>query len=169
MKTAYVIRAMREANENGSKDFHKGDYKGAVECHQKALYLCSSLPADIEFDKARFEAFVYADLSAAFGRQGKHMDSFAAANKALAFFDTIPKKLGNMEISKYLMAQVNQGTALAALGCFPAALEALDTAKNVFTDKGLDALKNKQWLDIVEDNITAIKDQIEKQQQPQPP
>jgi hypothetical protein len=53
---------------------------------------------------------------------------------------------------------------LAALGCFPAAIEALLKAKQIFTDKGLDAAQNKGWLEIVEGNIAAIKAQLKKQE-----
>ena len=64
------------------------------------------------------------------------MESFGAANKALVFYD----KCGDnypADTGSWLMAQVNQGAALAALGCFPAAIEALERAKEIFTDKGL--------------------------------
>jgi tetratricopeptide (TPR) repeat protein len=158
---------MQKVNENAHKAFKQGDYQGAIDCYHKALHLCSSIPAEVAFDKDRFEAIVYADLSAAFGRQGKHMESFAAANKALAFFDQIDKQLHAVETGKYLMAQVNQGTALAVLGCLPAALEALYKAKELFINKGLDPTKNKMWLDLLEGNIEAIKGQIEKRQQQQ--
>jgi tetratricopeptide (TPR) repeat protein len=166
MKTVHVVRTMQDANENANKAFHKGDYQGAIDCYNKALHLCNSLPSEAEFDSGRFESIVYAGLSAAFGRQGKHMESFAAANKALIFFEQI-SELTAVEIGKYLMTQVNQGVALAALGCFSAALEALNKAKEVFDNKGLDPTKNKQWLEMVEGNIVAINNQIEKQQQQQ--
>jgi tetratricopeptide (TPR) repeat protein len=157
---------MQEANENAHKAFCQSDYQGAIECYNKAIHQCNSLPADVEFDKDRFLAIVHAGLSAAFGRQSKHLESFAAANKALAFFDQIdPETLDAVETGKHLMAQVNHGTALAALGCLSAALEALYKAKEIFNNKGLNPDKNKPWLDIVEGNIAAIKRQIEKQQQ----
>jgi tetratricopeptide (TPR) repeat protein len=155
---------MQEDIEKAHRAFHQSDYQGAIECYNKALQICSSLPVGVEFDRTKFEAMVYAGLSAAFGRQGKHLESFAAANKALAFFDQIGE-LNAVETGKYLMAQVNQGTALAAFGCFSAALEALDKAKKVFNNKGLDPIKNKHWLEMVDGNIVAIKGQIEKQQQ----
>jgi tetratricopeptide (TPR) repeat protein len=157
---------MQEAHENAHRAFHQGDYQGAVECYNKALDLCSSLPVDVAFNRARFEAIIYASLSAAFGRQGKHMESFAAANRALVFFDQLDE-LDAVETGKYLMVQVNQGTALAALGCLPDALEALCKAKEAFNNKGLDPNKNSQWLSMVESNIVAIKGQIEKRQQQQ--
>jgi tetratricopeptide (TPR) repeat protein len=163
MKTTHVIRDMKLACENANKAFNQKDYQGAVENYQKALHLCSSLPEDTEFDRRRFEAAIHAGLSAAYGRQGKHMESFAAANKAMVFFD-LCGELDAVETGKYLMAQVNQGTALAALGCLPAALEALQRAKDLFSNKGLDPAQNRQWLEMVEGNIAAIQAQIEKHQ-----
>ncbi|XHH08990.1 MAG: DUF3856 domain-containing protein [Candidatus Bathyarchaeia archaeon] len=164
MKTAHVIRDMQAAQEKANKAFSQGDYQGAVEYSQKALSLCSLLPETAEFDTRRFAASVHASLSAAYGRQGKHLESFATANKALIFFDQIGE-LDAVETGRYLMAQVNQGTALATLGCLPAALEALEKAKEIFACKGLDPAANRQWLEQVDGNIAAIKAQIEKQQQ----
>ena len=163
MKTSHVIRTMQQTNEKASRAFNQADYQKAVECYSKALQLCSSLPENVKFDKVKFEAIVQSGLSAAFGRQGKHMESFAAANKALVFFDKIGE-LDAVEIGRYLMAQVNQGTALAALGCLQAALDALYKAKDVFNCKGLDPVKNRQWLEMVEGNIAVIKEQIKKHQ-----
>jgi tetratricopeptide (TPR) repeat protein len=154
---------MQETVEEANRTFHRADYQGAVKCYNKALRLCSSFSADVAFDRVRFEAIANSGLSAALGRQGKHLESFAAANKALAFFDQTDK-LDDVEVGKYLTAQVNQGTALAALGCFPAALEALHRAKTIFNDKGLDSTKNAQWLQLVDGNIAAINEQIKKQQ-----
>jgi hypothetical protein len=91
------------------------------------------------------------------------LESFAAANKALVFFDQADE-LDAVEVGKYLVAQVNQGAALAVLGCFPAALEALYRAKAIFSDKGLDASKNRQWLELVDGNIVAINEQMKKRQ-----
>jgi tetratricopeptide (TPR) repeat protein len=163
MKTVHITRKMHQTIENAIEAFHKANYQGAEECYIKALQLCNSLPVDVEFDRNRFEATVQAGLSAAFGRQGKHMESFAAANKALVFFDNT-SELDSVEIGKYLMAQVNQGTALAALGCLPAALEALCRAKEIFSKNKLDPVKNKAWLDMVEGNIVAINGEIAKHQ-----
>lgn len=162
MKTVHIISEMQEAVENAEKALQNTNYQGAIKGYNKALQLCSLLPTVVEFDRDRFEAAVQSGLSAAFGRQGKHLESFAAANKALLFFD----KIGNLsaaETGRYLMAQVNQGTALATLGCLTDALEALYKAKEIFSNKGLDPVKNKLWLDIVEGNIVAINTQIEKQ------
>jgi tetratricopeptide (TPR) repeat protein len=163
MKTSHVIRNMQQAQTNGQQAFISGDFQGAVECYTKALKICGSLPAEADFDFRRFMATVNAGLSAAYGHLGKHMESFAAANKALTFFEQCGE-LGPVEVGKWLMAQVNQGTALAALGCLPAALESLHRAKDVFAEKGLDAAANRQWLELVNGNITAIQAQIEKLQ-----
>jgi len=161
--THTTIQIMQQVAEDANAAFNNDDYQGAVECYRKALHLCDSLPVDTAFNKDRFEAIVYSGLSAAFGRQGKHMDSFAAANKALVLFDQIDQ-LDAMETGRYLTAQVNQGIALATLGCLPAALDALHKAKEFFNHKGLDPNKNKQWLDMVEGNIEAINKQIKKHQ-----
>jgi len=163
MKTVHIIGMMQRVVVNADKAFSQADYQGAVKCYNKALCLCGSLPVTVEFDRVRFEALVYSGLSAVFGRQGKHMESFVAANKALVFFDQAGE-LDAVEVGKYLMVQVNQGVALAALGCLPAALEALFRAKDIFSRKGLDPVKNKEWLDVVEGNIVAINIQLEKRQ-----
>jgi tetratricopeptide (TPR) repeat protein len=155
---------MQQAQKTGEEAYSRGDFQGAVECYSKALRLCGSLPADADFDFRRFMASVNAGLSAAYGHLGKHLESFAAANKALTYFEQCGE-LGPVEVGKWLMAQVNQGTALAALGCLPAALEALQRAKDVFAQKGLDPAVNKQWLELVDGNISAILAQIEKQQE----
>ncbi|MDR2699663.1 MAG: tetratricopeptide repeat protein [Nitrososphaerota archaeon] len=164
MKTTHITRAIQQANEEASKAFNQTDYQGAVECYNKALQLCSSLPEDMKINRVKFEAIVHSGLSAVFGRQGKHMESFAAANKALVFFEQIGE-LDDVETGKYLMAQANQGTALAALGCFTAALEALQKAKDVFKHKCLDPTKNVQWLKMVDSNIVVINGQIKKRQE----
>jgi tetratricopeptide (TPR) repeat protein len=163
MKTEHVIRDMQSAQKTAQQAYSQGNFKGAVDCYQKALSLSSLLPETINFNQHRFQASVHAGLSAAYGRLGKHLESFAAANKALTLFEQIAE-WDAAETGKYLMARVNQGTALAVLGCLPAALEALQKAKVVFAEKGLDAAANRQWLDSVEGNIKAIQAQIEKQQ-----
>jgi tetratricopeptide (TPR) repeat protein len=163
MKTAHVICDLQKANENADKAFNQKDYQGAVECYNKALKLCRQLPKDTTFDQCRFEAVVHAGLSAAYGRLGKHMEGFAAANKALVFFEQVGD-LNAVETGRFLMAQVNQGAALAALGCLPAALEALQRAKDLFAQKGLDCTANRGWLEQVDGNIAAIKVQMEKLQ-----
>ncbi len=164
MKTAHIIRDLQESYRSADRSFHEGNYEGSVECYNKALKLCQSLPQNVEFDRGRFEASVYAGLSGALGRLGKHLESFAAANKALVFYDQYGESYP-ADIGRWLMAQVNQGTALAALGCLPAALEALQKAKEIFTGKGLDAAKNKGWLEMVDGNITAINARLKEQGQ----
>ncbi|MCW4028884.1 MAG: tetratricopeptide repeat protein [Candidatus Bathyarchaeota archaeon] len=155
MKTAHVLRDMQKAFKDADDAFHQGNYEGSVECYNKALQLCQSLPSDTEFDKARFEASCYAGLSGAYGRWGKHLEGFAAANKALIFYDQHGESCP-ADTGRWLMAQVNQGTALAALGCFDQAIEALLRAKEIFVNKGLDTAENKQWLEMVDGNVAAI-------------
>jgi tetratricopeptide (TPR) repeat protein len=163
MKKVHVIRDMQTAHKNAEKSYNNGDYQGCINNYQKALHLCQTLPQTENFDKHRFEASIHAGLSGALGRMGKHMESFAAANMALVFYEVCGENYP-ADTGRWLMAQVNQGTALAALGCFPAAIEALLKAKQIFTDKGLDAAQNKGWLEIVEGNIAAIKAQLKKQE-----
>ncbi len=162
MKTAHTLRNMQESYKEANRAFHKGNYVGSVECYNKALQLCKSLPADITFDHHRFEASCQAGLSGSLGRLGKHLESFAAANKALLFYDECGEKYP-ADTGRWLMAQVNQGTALAALGCLPQAIEALQRAKEIFINKGLDIAQNKQWIDMVDGNIAAINAQMAKE------
>ncbi len=163
MKTAHVISQMQQAQKNAEQALRQGDNQGAFECFQKALRFLGQLPADAEFDRRSFEASCQAGLSGALGKLGKHMESFAAANKALTFYDSLGE-IPAEDVGRFLMAQVNQGTALAALGCLPAALEALQRAKDVFRRKGLDTRTNRAWLDAVDGNIEAINREIEKKQ-----
>jgi tetratricopeptide (TPR) repeat protein len=165
MKTSHLIKEMQVAYREGDRLFHQGNYEGSVDCYKKALGLCESLPNDKGFDRRRFEASVQAALSGSLGRLGKHLESFAAANKALSFYDEFGDNYP-ADVGRWLMAQVNQGTALATLGCLPAALEALQRAKEAFTSKGLDAAQNRQWLEMVDGNIAAINAHLnEKEQQ----
>jgi len=164
MKISDVMKDMQDAYRQADQAFHKCDYQGSVDSYRKALKLCESLPAEQEFDRGRFEASCYAGLSGALGRLEKHMESFAAANMALAFYDQCGDKY-LADTGRWLMAQVNQGAALAALGCFPAAIEALQRAKQIFTDKALDPAKNAEWLKMVDGNIAAITAQMEKKKQ----
>jgi tetratricopeptide (TPR) repeat protein len=163
MKTAHVIRDMQNAYREADQLFHGANYEGSVECYNKALQLCQSLPETTEFDQHRFEASCYAGLSGALGRLEKHLESFAAANKALVFYDQCGDNYP-ADTGRWLMAQVNQGTALAALGCLAAALEALGRAKEIFVNKGLDSAQNKQWLEIVDGNIAAISARLKEQE-----
>jgi tetratricopeptide (TPR) repeat protein len=161
MKTARIINEMQNAYRDADKSFHQSNYTSSVECYNKALRLCQSLPEDTGFDRRRFEASCYAGLSGALGRLEKHLESFAAANKALVFYDQCGEKYP-ADIGRWLMAQVNQGAALAALGCLEAALEALEGANEIFVNKGLDATQNKVWLEMVDGNIAAINAQLKR-------
>jgi tetratricopeptide (TPR) repeat protein len=161
MKTAHVLRDMQNAHRGGDHAFQQGNYEGATECYNKALQLCASLPTDVEFDRCRFEASTYAGLSGAYGRLGKHLESFAAANKALLFYDQHGEEYP-ADTGRWLMAQVNQGTALATLGCLAQAVEALERAKQLFSCRGLDVEANRAWLEMVDGNIAAINAQMEK-------
>ncbi len=164
MKTAQVLRDIQKAWKEAAQSFQQGNYAGAVGCYQKALALCQSLPTDAKVDRCRFEASCHAGLSASFGRAGKHLEGFAAANKALVFYDACGDKYP-ADVGRWLMAQVNQGTALAAMGCFDAAVEALLKAKEIFVRHGLDMTDNKQWLEMVDGNIAAIAAHRKKKEQ----
>jgi tetratricopeptide (TPR) repeat protein len=157
MKTVHVLRDMQEAFKSADRLFQQGNYEGSVECYNKALCLCQSLPptAFEQFDWRRFEASCQAGLSASLGRLGKHLESFAAANKALFFYDECGEKYP-ADTGRWLMALVNQGTALAALGCLNDAIAAFVRAKEIFLCKGLDNPENKAWLEMVDGNIAAI-------------
>lgn len=163
MKTLHVLRDMQRVCKDADWQYKQGNYAGSVECYQKALKLCQSLPSETDFDCHRFEAFCYAGLSASLGQLTKHLESLAAANKALAFYDQCGEKYP-ADVGRWLMAQVNQGIALATLGCFDAALEALMRAKELFINHGLDACQNKQWLEMVDVNIAAITAHMAKQE-----
>ena len=160
---AHVLRDMQEASKDGDQQYRQGNYMGSVECYQKALKLCQSLPPETTFDRRRFEASCYAGLSASLGQLKKHLESFAAANKALVFYDECGEGYP-ADVGRWLMALVNQGTALATLGCFDAAVEALLRAKQIFLDHGLDACENQHWLEMVDGNIAAIKSHLAKQE-----
>jgi len=155
MKTLHVIRDMQKAHKDGERFFHQGNYHDSIECYNKALLLCLSLPSDTKFDGRRFEASCQAGLSASLGRLGKHIEGFATANKALFFFD----ECGQMypaDTGRWLMAKVNQGTALAVLGCFSDAIATFQRAKEIFINKGLNIAENKAWIEMVDGNIAAI-------------
>ena len=166
MKTVHVLRDMQEAFKNADRLFHQGDYDGSVECYNKALYLCQSLPptAFEQFDWRRFEASCQAGLSAAYGRLDKPVESFAAANKALLFYDECGENYP-ADTGRWLMAIVNQGTALAAFKCFNDAQAAFKRAKEIFICKGLDTADNKQWIEMVDGNIAAIDAHLAKEEQ----
>ncbi len=162
MKTAHVIRDMQKSHKDGVQLFHQGNYEGAVDCYRKCLKLCCLLSADEVFDRQRFEASCYARLSASLGRLGKHLESLAAANKALLFYDECGEKYPE-DTGKWLMALVNQGTSLATLGCFAAAMDALMRAKEIFNKNGMGTNENKNWIETVEGNIAAINAHLAKQ------
>jgi tetratricopeptide (TPR) repeat protein len=164
MKTAHVIRDMQKSLKEGERLAHQGNFEGSVTCYNKALKLCLSLPSsDEKSARRRFEATCQAGLSAALGHLGKHLESFAAANKALLFYDECGEKYP-ADTGRWLMALVNQGTALAALGCLPDALEAFLRAKEIFINKGLDIAQNKQWIDMVDGNIATVRAHMAKEE-----
>jgi tetratricopeptide (TPR) repeat protein len=165
MKTSHVIRDMQQASRTAERLNQAGNFADAVESYNKALRICATLPADSEFDRRRFAASIYAGLSASLGKLGKPMESFAAANKALVFYDECGDKYP-ADVGKWLMALANQGTSLAALRCLDAALEALERAKEIFVKHGLDTEENRQWLNMVNGNIEAIRREAEKHQNP---
>jgi len=137
-------------------------------CQVIAAPVSATLPPDCEFDRRRFAAYCYSGLSAAYGKIGKHMECFAAANKALGFYDEAGDQYP-ADVGRWLMALANQGTSLAALRCLDAALEALLKAKDIFVRHGLNTEQNKQWLAMVDGNIEAIRREAQRQQQKQEP
>jgi tetratricopeptide (TPR) repeat protein len=163
MKWAHVIRDMQQASRTAERLNQEGNFAGAVEAYNKALSICSSIPADSEFDRRRFAASCYAGLSAALGKLEKHLESLGASNKALMFYDECGDKYP-ADVGRWLMAVANQGTSLAALGCSGAALDALGRAKEIFTNHGLNTPENAQWLAMVDGNIAAINAHQTKQQ-----
>ncbi|MDR0373273.1 MAG: tetratricopeptide repeat protein [Nitrososphaerota archaeon] len=163
MKAAHILREMQTAFRDANRLFQHGSYEGTVECYNKALRLSSSLPSDIAFDRCRFDASCQAGLSAAFGRLDKPFESFAAANKALLFYDECGEKYP-ADIGRWLMAMVNQGTALAAFSCFNDAQVAFMRAKEIFISKGLNTPQNKQWIDMVDGNIATLRAHLAKEQ-----
>ncbi|MCW3998621.1 MAG: tetratricopeptide repeat protein [Candidatus Bathyarchaeota archaeon] len=163
MKTSHVIRDMQKASLTAERLNREGNYANAVEAYNKALRICATLPATSDFDRRRFEAHCYAGLSAAQGKLGKHLECFASANKALAFYDECGDKYP-ADVGRWLMAQVNQGTALATLGCPAAALEALARAKQLLASHGLDTPENKRWLEAVDANVSVIEAHLAGQQ-----
>jgi tetratricopeptide (TPR) repeat protein len=166
MKTVHVLRDMQEAFKDADQLFQKGNYEGSVDCYQKALRLFQSLSqtAFEQFDWRRFEASIQAGLSAAYGRLDKPFESFAAANKALLFYDACGEKYP-ADAGRWLMAIVNQGTALAAFKSFGDAQAAFCRAKEIFISKGLNTPENKQWIEMVDGNIAALNAHLAKQEQ----
>ena len=163
MKTAHVIKDALKALKDGDCLLQKGNYEGAVKNYNKALNLSKSLPAEVEFDRRSFEASCNAGFSAAYGRMGKHLDSFAAANEALCFYDTFGEQYPE-QTGRWLKSIVNQGVALAHLGVFTEALNSFQRAKELFINKNLDTQENNQWVSVVDENIAALKAHSEKSQ-----
>jgi len=153
---------MQTALREAERLFHSANYAGSVECYNKALALSSSLPPNTSFDRLRFEASCHAGLSAAFGRLDQPFESFAATNKALLFYDSCGERYP-ADIGRWLMAIVNQGTALAAFHCFNDAQAAFIRAKELFIKKGLDTPQNKAWLAMVEENIATLNAHLAKE------
>jgi tetratricopeptide (TPR) repeat protein len=164
MKTAHVLRDMQEAFKSADTLFRQANYAGSVDCYRKALEFCQQFSQNAlkQFDWRRFEASCQAGLSAAYGRLDKPFESFAAANKALLFYDACGENYP-ADTGRWLMAIVNQGTALAAFKCFGDAQAAFRRAKEIFISKGLDTPENKQWIEMVDGNITALEAHLAKQ------
>ena len=133
---------------------------------QSSCSLCQSLPPDAleQFDRRRFEASLPSWLiRLRMGGWSKHLESFAAANKALLFYDECGEKYP-ADTGRWLMALVNQGTALAAFRCFQATLKRLSSGQKKFSScKGLDTPENKQWIEMVDGNIAALNAHLQKQ------
>jgi hypothetical protein len=108
MDTVEKVREALESWKDGDLKFDVVDFEGSVRSYEKALELSRSLPSDEPFDHFGFEASCYAGLSGALGRLGRHRESLATAEAALAFFD----RCGEMypvEAGKWLMAVVKRG------------------------------------------------------------
>ena len=163
MKKARVISDARKALKDGDRLFQQGNYEGAVQNYNKALTLSQSLPAEVDFDHPSFEASCYAGLSATYGGLGKHLDSFAAANKALCFYDAFGEQYPE-QTGRWLKSIVNQGVALAHLGVFSEALNSFQRAKEMFIAKSLDTPENSRWVRVVDENISALKAHLDKVQ-----
>ncbi|MCL2360068.1 DUF3856 domain-containing protein [Candidatus Bathycorpusculum sp.] len=162
MKTAHILREMQVALRNADDLFHSGNYEESVKCYTNALALSSSLPSDTAFDRSRFEASCQAGLSAVFGRLDRPFESFAAANKALLFYEAYGERYP-ADTGRWLMAIVNQGTALAAFHCFSDAQAAYMRAKELFLSKSLDTPQNKAWIAMVEANIATLSAHLAKE------
>ena len=161
MKTAHVIRDVSEALKDGDHLFCQGNYECSVQHYNKALTLSKSLPAEVELDQPSFEAPCQAGLSATLGRLGKHLESLAAANNGLCFYDAFGEQYPE-QAGWRLKSIVNQGVALAHLGVFAEALTSFQRAKEMFINKSLDTPENMQWVAVVDENIVALKAHLEK-------
>ena len=103
-----------------------------------------------------FEASCNAGLSGSLGRLGRHRESLAAAEAALAFFG---RRQGGSpaELGKWLMAIVNRGAALATLGRPTEALQAFQHAKEMLSERGMDVAENQQWVTMLDQNIASVE------------
>jgi tetratricopeptide (TPR) repeat protein len=164
MNTAHIIRDMIKYLNSGDQQRREGNYEGSVNCYNKALKLARALPSEAKFDRRSFEVLCQSGLSASYGRLNKHQESLSAATMALLFYDECGENYP-AQTGRWLMAIVNQGTALASLGIFETALAAFQRAKDMFTHKGIDTQENRQWLNTVDENIVLIKAHLEKQEQ----
>ena len=153
-----VFEALKSSREADRK-FDAGDFEGAASSCRRALDLSISLPSEEEFDHPGFEASCNAGLSGALGRLGKHRESLAAADTALAFFD----RCGDMypvAAGKWMMAVVNRGAALAMLDRPRDALEAFQRAKKMLSERGMNSAENQQWVTMVDQNISTVQSML---------
>ncbi len=156
MDTAEKVREALKSWKEGDGLFDAGDFAGSASSFKKALDLSISLPPDEDFDHPGFEASCNAGLSGSLGRLGRHRESLAAADTALAFFD----RCGDMypvEPGKWMMAVVNRGAALAMLDRPRDALEAFQRAKKMLSERGMNNAENRQWLTMVDQNISSVQ------------
>ena len=155
MDTAAKVRESLRSWKEADRLFDAGDFGKSASSYRKALDLAQSLPAEEEFDHPGFAASCNAGLSGSLGRLGKHHESLAAADAALAFFD----RAGDMypaEAGKWMMAVVNRGAALAVLSRPREALEAFKRAKKMLVERGMNSAENKQWISMVDQNISSV-------------
>ncbi len=156
MDTAKKVREALKSWKEGDGLFDAGDFAGSASSFKRALDLSISLPPEEDFDHPGFEASCNAGLSGSLGRLGRHRESLAAADAALAFFD----RCGDMypvEQGKWLMAVVNRGAALAMLDRPRDALEAFQRAKKMLSERGMNNAENRQWVTMVDQNISSVQ------------
>jgi len=156
MDTAEKVREALKSWKEGDRLFDAGNFAGSVSSYKRALDLSRSLPTEEEFDHLGFEASCNAGLSGSLGRLGRHAESLVAADAALVFFD----RSGNMypvEAGKWMMAVVNRGAALAMLSRPNEALEAFKRAKKMLSERGMNSVENRQWISIVDQNISSVQ------------
>lgn len=156
MDTAEKVREALKSWKEGDLKFGSGDFEGSVRSYTRALDVAKSLPNDEPFNHLGFAASCTAGLSGALGRLDRHQESLAAAESALSIFD----RHGTMhttEVGKWMMAIVNKGTALVMLGRPREALDTFRRAKKMFSDLGMDIYENKQWIAMVDQNISTVE------------